>query len=129
MRRRLEQNRRCGVAAQRWRFTVRAVSGHGPVMHSTRLHGDAAAAAAAAAATAAAATAAAVNAVHSDDQANLIYGYDNNVADKFPTIACAHTMSNSSNGSRSCNVDAHVCFYLDVLVECVTNNPFVMCDV
>ncbi len=39
-----EQTRRCGVAAQRWRFTVRAVSGHGPAMHSTRLHANAAAA-------------------------------------------------------------------------------------
>jgi hypothetical protein len=33
---RLEQTRRCGVAAQRWRFTVRAVSGHGPAMYSTQ---------------------------------------------------------------------------------------------
>jgi hypothetical protein len=34
---RRKQTRRCGIAAQRWRFTVRAVSGHGPAMHSTRL--------------------------------------------------------------------------------------------
>jgi hypothetical protein len=40
----LEQPRRCGVAAQRWRFTVRAVTGHGPTIHSTRLHANAAAA-------------------------------------------------------------------------------------
>ena len=44
MRHRREQTRRCGVAAQRWRFTVSAVSGHGPAMHSTRLHANAAAA-------------------------------------------------------------------------------------
>jgi hypothetical protein len=37
--------RGCGVAAQRWRFTVRAVSDKGPFMHSTRLHDDAVAAA------------------------------------------------------------------------------------
>ena len=60
---RLGQTRRCGVAAQRWRFTVRAVSGHGPAMHSTRLHANAAAAA------------------HGDDQLNLIYGYDNKFSD------------------------------------------------
>jgi hypothetical protein len=32
-------------AAQRWRFLLRAVSGHGPAMHSTRFHANAAAAA------------------------------------------------------------------------------------
>jgi hypothetical protein len=42
---RREETRRCGVSSQRWRFTVRAVSGHGPAMHSTRLHANAAAAA------------------------------------------------------------------------------------
>jgi hypothetical protein len=48
MRHRREQTRRCGVAAQRYRFTVRAVSGHGFAMLSTRLHANAAATAAAA---------------------------------------------------------------------------------
>ena len=50
------------------RFTVRAVSGHGPAMHSTRLHANAAAAAAAAAAD-------------GDDQVNVIYCDSNKVAD------------------------------------------------
>ncbi len=63
-----EPTRRCGVAAQRWRFTVRAVSGHGPAMHSTRLHANAAAAAAAAAAD-------------GDAQVNVIYGDSNKDAD------------------------------------------------
>ena len=60
-----ETTTNCGVAAQRWRFTVRAVSGHGPAMHSTRLHANAAAAAAA----------------DCDCQVNFIYGDDNKVAD------------------------------------------------
>ena len=68
---RREQTRRCGVAAQRWRFTVRAVSGHGPAMHSTRLHDNAAAAAAAAAAATA----------DGDDQVNAINCDGNKVAD------------------------------------------------
>ena len=62
---RREQTRRCGVAAQGWRFTVRAVSGHGPAMHSTRLHANAAAAAAA----------------DGDDQVNVINCESNKVAD------------------------------------------------
>ena len=79
---RQEQTRRCGVAAQRWRFTVRAVSGHGPAMHSTRLHANAAAAAAAAA--------------DGDGQVNVM------TAMKLPTTARAHTLlSNSSGCSRS----------------------------
>ena len=81
---RREQTRRCGVAAQRWRFTVRAVSGHGPAMHSTRLHANAAAAAAAAAAA------------DGDGQVNVM------AAMKLPTTARAHTLlSNSSGCSRS----------------------------
>ena len=83
---RREQTRRCGVAAQRWRFTVRAVSGHGPAMYSTRLHADAAAIAAAAA---------------TDDD------YFTATAIKLPTTAHAHTMSNSCGCSRSCNVAVH----------------------
>ncbi len=61
---RREQVRRGGVAAQRWRFTVRAVSGHGPAMHSTRLHANAAAAAA-----------------DGDDQVNVIKCDSDKVAD------------------------------------------------
>ena len=82
---RLEQIRRCGVAAQRWRFTVRAVSGHGPAMHSTRLHANAAAAAAAA-----------DDDDDGDGQVNVM------TAMKLPTTARAHTLlSNSSGCSRS----------------------------
>ena len=62
---RQEQTRRCGVAAQRWRFTVRAVTGHGPAIHSTRLHANAAAA----------------DAAIGDDQVNVIYCDSNKVAD------------------------------------------------
>jgi hypothetical protein len=62
---RQEQTRRCGVAAQRWRFTVIAVSGHGSAMHSTRFNAAAAAAAAAAA----------------DSQIHSIYGDENKVDD------------------------------------------------
>ncbi len=76
-----EQTQRCCVAAQRWRFTVTAVSGHGPAMHSTRLHANAAAAAA-------------TNSI--EFTATTI---------KLTTIACAHTNSNSSDCSTSCNVD------------------------
>ena len=85
---RREQIRRCGVAAQCWRFTVRAVSGHGPAMHSTRLHANADAIAAAAVAAA-------------DDD------YFTATAIKLPTTAHAHTMGNSSGCSRSCNVAVH----------------------
>ena len=56
-------------------------------MHSTRLHANAAAAAAAAAAA--------------DDD------YFTATAIKLPTTAHAHTMSNSSGCSRSCNVAVH----------------------
>ena len=84
---RREQTRRRGVAAQRWRFTVRAVSGHGPAMYSTRLHANAAAAAAAAAATT------------TDDD------YFTATAIKLPTTAHAHTMGNSSGCKKNYNVE------------------------